>query len=247
MKTLAAELFQSEGRAGVLGLLAGGLRASVSELARRLALSQRAVAVEVERLRRTGLVVVENVGGADVAAFNVHHAAARAVKTLVNMPAEPPADTVEDDRVRASLAAYGAPLAVDAANAHYSPLETLVRAVELARRDGTVLRVLPAFVAAQRGRFDWREVAEEARRRKLKAEVGFVVELTAKLQHWTLPAELESLVDARRTKRRYFPEVKSRFERPLAERNSPSVAAKWNLWVNMSEATFSSTLERHAP
>lgn len=245
MTTVAGELFQSEARTGLLRLLAGGLRASVSELSRRLRLTPRAVGVEVDRLRRVGLVLVESVGGADLVTFNANHRAAKALRTLLDTPATPPVNTEEDDRVRASLAAYGAPLAVAEATAHYPLDETFVRAVELARRDGTVLRVLPTFVAAQRGALDWRAVTEEARRRKLKSEVGFVVELTSKLQNWQMPSEVEGLHDARHTKRRFFPEVKSRFEKPLAEQRSPAVAAKWGLWVNMSEDSFRSTLEKH--
>lgn len=247
MKNAATVLFQSKARTGLLELVAGGLEASVSELARRLNLAQRGVAVEVKRLTEMGLLRVHSVGGADLVSFNSDHPAAKAVRALLKSPAEALRDDAEDQRVRESLASYGAPLAVEKAEPHFTLVETFIRAVELARRDGTVLRVLPSFVSAQRSRLDWREVTGEARRRKLKSEVGFVVELTAKLQHWPVPVEVLALKDGRRTTRRYFPEVRSSYERPLAEKRSPDVAATWGLWVNMSEDTFRSTLEKHAP
>lgn len=247
MASAASVLFQSEARTGVLKLLTGGVSgASVSELARRLGLVPRAVAVEVKRLADLGLVLVDSVGSADVVRFNSGHPAAKAIRVLLNTPADAPRDEAADQRVRESLAAHGAPLPVETAEPHFTAVETFVRAVELARRDGTVLRVLPAFIAAQRSQLDWREVSELARRRKLKSEVGFVVELTGKLQHWNLPPEIEALQDGRRTTRRYFPEVKSHYERPLAEQRSPAVAARWGLYVNMSEETFRATLDRHA-
>ena len=244
---LSATLFQSETRTMLLELLfVRGLVASVSELARRTKLSPRAVGNEVRHLLPTGLVRVETVGGADVVRANLQHSAARHLRALLQTPAEPASDGVMAQEVRQSLVAWGAPVAGVKARQVFSLHESLLLGLVEARRDGTVLRVLPAVLARNLDAVAWADLKEEARRRKLKAELGVVVELTATLLgREDLNAQVADLHDRRRTTRRFFPEVKSRFEAQLAKQRSPVAANRWGFWMNVSEDSFRSMLERH--
>jgi len=244
---LAAALFQSETRSKVLELLfVRGVRGSVSELARRAALSPRGVANEVHHLRATDLVRVESVGGADVVSANEAHPAAVHLRALLQMSAAPAADAKVSRHVRESLAAWGAPLAGVTRRRRFALEETLLRALDEARHDGTVLRVLPVVVARNLESIGWVELKEDARRKKLQQELGFLVDLTGvMLGRENVSARVRDLHDRRRHKMRFFPEPKNRFEEELAKKRSPRVAERWGFWMNMSEESFRSTLDRH--
>lgn len=246
-ETLAALLFQSQTRSAVLELLfVRGLSASVSEFARRASLSPRSVAREVAHLLKTGLVTVETVGGSDVVRANTAHPAARHVKALLLTPGVLPASETNEHQTRESLAAWGAPLMGVTAARHFSLEESLLRGLTEARHNGTVLRVLPTVLARNLQSVDWSTLREDARRRKLKAELGWLIELTAELLgRPELKAAAAQLHDKRRRAHRFFPEVKGRLEAEIAKRRAPELAQRWGFWMNMSTDTFRSTLEKH--
>jgi hypothetical protein len=243
---LARALFPAESRAAVLQLLFGKqVQDSVSGLARRAELTPRAVAREVANLLKANLVVVESLGGADLVRANLKSPAARPLQLLFGLE-----KGVGEDRaatkVRDSLAAWGAPLVGASTRKPLSLHATLLAALELARLDGTVLRVLPVVFAKNADQVDWPALKEDARRRKLKAELGMLVELTSKLiERPELKERVSDLLDRRRRTPRYLPEPRSRFEKELAKRHTPRVAAKWGFLMNMTEESFRSTLRKH--
>lgn len=243
---LSTVLFQSVTRSVVLDLLfLRGVTASVSELARRSGLSPRSVGNEVRHLLPTGLVMVDSLGGADVVRANTKHAGARHLRGLLQTPGSP-ADSSQTRSTRESLAAWGAPLAGVRPTRHFPLSESLLRGLEESRRDGTILRVLPLVLARRVSEIDWAELREDARRRKLKAELGFLVELTAELaKRPELKSEVSALQDRRRKRMRFFPEVKNRYEEELAKQRSPQVALRWGFWMNMSEESFRGLIEKH--
>lgn len=247
MSDLSSELFQCETRAALLRLLLVEERAaSVSELARRCGLSPRAVGKEVEHLVRLRLATVTHVGASRVVKAAWEHPACALLASLLTLaPYRPSADSVA---LRESLAAYGAPLVEVERQAHM-PLEaTLLAALEAARSDGTVLRVLPVVVAHQRGRLDWVELLEEARKAGLKAELGFLLTLTGELLgDESLKARALALRDRRRTRMAYLPEPRNRFERQIAEEASPAMAKAWGFYMNMSVDSFRSLMAKHGP
>jgi hypothetical protein len=101
-------------------------------------------------------------------------------------------------------------------------------------------------LARHRAELDWAALREDARRRKLKAELGYLVELSAEaLGDPSLRAHSESLQDRRRRALRFFPEVKSRYEEELARRRSPELARRWGFLTNMSMESFKGLLEKH--
>jgi hypothetical protein len=121
-----------------------------------------------------------------------------------------------------------------------------MRGLEEARDDGTVLRVLPVVLARHRAEVEWASLREDARRRKLKAELGFLAELSAELaDDPSLRAQAEALRDRRRRSMRFFPEARSPYEQELAKRRSPELARQWGFLMNMSMESFKGLLEKH--
>ena len=241
---LADHLFQSRTRSAVLHLLfVNELCCSVSELARRTGLSPRVVATEVRHLGQAGLAAVEVVGGADLVRANLEHEAATALRQLLTIESKPPSS---DAHVRASLVAWGAPLDAVKKRGRMPLGDTLLAGLEVARRDATILRVLPTVLARNVDAIDWVDLKEAARRRKLKAELGWLVELTGSLLgRDDLGPHVMELRDRRR-RMRFYPEVASSFEEELARKRTPPRALAWGFWMNMPDEVFKSTLERHA-
>lgn len=246
-QTLAGSLFQSRTRTAVLDLLfRQGLSATVSELARRSWLTPRSVAMEVRNLLGLGLVTVEAVGGADQVKPNLTHPAAPHIQALLCIPADPATEKAGDQQLRETLAAFGAPLAGERPQEHMNLEDAIVAGLQAARCDGTLLRVLPVVLAKNLDHLDWQALKEGARRRKLKAELGLLVELTADLlDRPELRRQVVDLRDRRRRVARYFPQARNEFERRLAQERSPAVARRWGFFMNMSVESFRSCLERH--
>ena len=248
MELVTSILFPSRARRSLLVALFrdGAADISVSELARRAGLTPRAVAIEVARLDAAGLVRVEAIGPAHLVRPRLEHPAVGPLRALLGANPFPPSDE-EEAEVRRSLATYGAPFAGDAAAAPLPLTETLLRGLSLARADATVLLVLPAVLALRAGDVDFRELKEGARRLKLKAELGFLLDLTADVAG--LPALRErasDLADGRRRLQRHLPTSLGAREKELAESRSPAAAGRWNFRVNMTEEAFRAALREGA-
>jgi hypothetical protein len=247
MSYLADELLQCETRAGLLrSLLVERRPASVSELARRCRLSPRAVGREVEHLARLGLVHVTAVGPNHLVEADWENPACELLERLLTLETIP--KSVSTQALRESLVAHGAPLVGVSPVAHHALEATLVQGLQAARKDGMLLRVLPVVLAKNRQRVDWVTLKEEARKSCLKAELGFVLELTGTLLSDEPMKQLASeLKDRRRTRMHYLPEPKNQFERQVAEEASPRIARSWGFFMNVSEASFRSLLSKHCP
>lgn len=247
-QSIAAALLQSQARTALLQqLLVQGTTASVSALARRVGLSPRAVGQEVKHLSQLGLVDVERIGTADVVRARPRHPAVRPLRVLLSLPAGADVGDVDEATdVRRSMAAWGAPLVVSRPTRAFDLHTTIVAALEHARTDGTVLRVLPTLVLRNRPAIDWIELAEKARARRVRAELGLVLDVAAAISgDDTLVKQADALIDRRVRQFRYFPAVSGRFEAELAQARSPDVATRWRFWMNLSLESFRSTWERH--
>ncbi len=246
MTQLAQALFQSRTRTALLQLLLkDGVSDSMSGLARRARLSQHSVAVEVKNLAKAGLVKVESVGASDLVRGNANHPAAKPLVDLLRVselaPRAPP-----DDAVKETLAAYGAPLLAYQADRHMALEVALVKALRLAKHDLTLLKVLPVVVAKNAQSLNWTALKENAKREKLKAELGMLVEMTADFaQKPDLKEKVRDLEDRRRTVASFFSEPRSKYERELAESTTPAAARKWGFLMNLGEDTLRSTMVKH--
>ena len=219
----------------------------MSELARRAGLTPRAVSVEVARLDAAGLVTVEAIGPAHVVRPRTEHPAFGPLRALLGAASPSDADR-DDEAVRQSLAAHGAPLLGEMASRPLPLGEALVRGIALARTDAQVLLVLPALLARRAGEIDWAALEEAARRQKLKAELGFLIDLTAEVVGLpALRSRAAGLGDARRRLQRYLPATSRPYERRLAGLRSPPCAARWNFQVNIPEGAFRAACEQGPP
>jgi DNA-binding transcriptional ArsR family regulator len=222
----------------------GARSATVSELARRADLTPRAVSVEVKRLLAAGVVEVEADGAADRVRSNPRHPAARALRELLRKASSVPVRSVTDPRP--SLAAYGAPLAGVVPRVEMSREAATVEALAESRRDATMLRVLPVVLLKNEDDFDWNALLELARKRKLKDELGMMLELTAGSSgRRSLATRATGLADGRRRVPRYLPEPASAYERALADQRTPAVARRWGLRMNMTEESVREFVRKH--
>ncbi len=242
---LLADLMASTVRAGFVRWLVGEAKpTTVSALAHKLGFTPRAVRLEVERFAKTGAVTLAAVGASDVVRVEPANDLVRALKALVRASRATSAPTPEG--VRDALAGYGAPLAGAVPTRDLTLEETVVAGLAAARTDATVLRTLPVVLVRNLLALRWETLFELARERKLKRELGFLLDLTAEL---TRRPELSRLAnelrDARVSTPRYFPEPKTEADRKLARRNTPPAAHRWKLLMNMPEEAFRSMLGKH--
>jgi DNA-binding transcriptional ArsR family regulator len=246
MYQLTQALFPTRARRAVLEAFFGpGARsATVSELARRADLTPRAVSVEVKRLLAAGVVEVEAEGAADRVRSNPRHPAARALRELLRNASSVPGRSHSNPRP--SLAAYGAPLAGVEPRVEMSREAAVVEALAESRRDATLLRILPVVLLKNEADFDWGALLELARKRKLKDELGMMLELTAEVSgRRSLRERATGLADGRRRVARYLPEPASDYERALADQRTPEVTRRWGLRMNMTEESVREFVRKH--
>jgi hypothetical protein len=241
----------SKVRAALLVWLAGSDEAvSTSELARRLGFTPAAVRKEVLRLAGLGLVSVEAMGPCDLLRrrpgsplFSALVSLVRAAGTLGSDPGRSPM------RLRQELAAHGAPLVTPAPAEGFAPrpLEAvLLDALEAAHSDATLLRVLPLVLARNAAKLDWAVLKQGARRRKLKAELGMLADLTGDLTgDHGFAKEVRELKDARHRRPRFYLEPRSRYERAAARQRTPPAARRWGFLMNMGEDAFREAMRKH--
>ena len=248
MADLTDALFHSRTRAALLRLLfERKVSASMRGLARLARLSTHAVTAEVKNLAKAGLVKVESVGAADLVSANLDHPA---VQPLLDLLRVADSLTVKDDgedvTLRESLTAYGAPLMGCKPQRTLTLEEALVQGLRAAKQDGTLLKVLPVVLAKNARTVDWVVLRETARRNKLGAELGMLVELTANASNRPeMKKETRGLEDRRRSVMAYFTEPRNRFERELVESATPPAARKWHFLVNVGEDTLRDTVRKH--
>jgi DNA-binding transcriptional ArsR family regulator len=231
-------------RALLAALFSGEPPRTVSELARAARLTPRAVAQQLERLERAGLVTGETSGPSRMLRPNLHHPAAHALKALVS--AAPLAEDADDRAARRALAAHGAPLAGVSPDGSAGLEEAVLLGVAGVRRDPGFLRVLPVVLARHVMHLDFERLRSLAAARGLKAELGLVLDLTADAAGLPeLRQQAEPLRDGRRSRDRYLPESMGVRERELARRRSPPAARRWHFLVNVTEASLREMVGKH--
>src|SRR5690606_2382639 len=152
----------------------------------------------------------------------------------------------DDQLVKQTLASMGALLLGVVSARHHPPELAILRGLELARRDGTVFRVLPLVLLRSEEELDWSALIAAARDRKVAQELGLLASLAAKLaERPSLALRVAELKGWREPSVRYYPEVRSTFERKLAEERSPGLARDWGFLVNVSEDSLRSTIQKH--
>lgn len=217
---------------------------TASDLARAARLTPRAVAQQVERLERAGLVTGLTVGPGRPLRPNLDHPAARALQALV--AAAPLAEAGDDQAARSALAAHGAPLAGVAPNPRAGLEEAVMLGVAGVRRDPGFLRVLPVVVARHAAHLDYERLRSLAMARGLRAELGLVLDLTADVAGLPgLRRHAAPLRDGRRRRDRCLPSSMTAREQALARRRSPAAARRWHFLVNVTEDSLREVVTKH--
>lgn len=148
--------------------------------------------------------------------------------------------------VTRTLAAHGAPLLADEAPSRLAVEDAFVAALALSHEAPTLLRALPVFVVRNEATLDWTRVQAEARERGLEAELGLVLDVTRSLAPSVKLAGLaEALPHGPPTEPRFFFAPRSRWDRELAEAQTPEVARRWGFVLNMTLDAFRTLLEKH--
>ena len=128
--------------------------------------------------------------------------------------------------------------------------ELLVKLVVLAKRNSSLLRVLPLLVQRLGDRLDVNELGYWSKRHHVDRELGFVLDLTARLsENRKFSLMAKRLMDKRWSKPTFF--LKSEegargFQAKLSEQNTPDLAKKWYLKLNMGLDSFESMYGKFA-
>jgi hypothetical protein len=157
------------------------------------------------------------------------------------------------DQVRGWLAETGAPLLRgDISSAHRGEMaldELAMHAVRVAPQDASLTRALPVFLWRNRSRLDLAALGRMARRAGQSRTIGFFLDLTAELsgdRSFRLAAE--DLRPSRSLRNTLFfrSSTSSSFARQAAERNTPAVARRWGLLMNMPLDSFQTLFDKFA-
>jgi DNA-binding transcriptional ArsR family regulator len=229
--------------------LSNPVPASVHALARQMGYAHRSVRKEAERLQEVGILEIRRKGAADWVTPSTKSPVLRALNALRA------AGFTRDRRqrrhaarVRSELVALGAPLlATPAAHVRRPTEEILLDGLALARDDATLLRVLPVVVVRQESSFNWNDLFALARARRMASELGMLLDLTASISgRTTLATRARHLRDERRKGLRFFQNRSpSPRERTIAIERTPEAVRRWGFLMNMDEAAFRTTLQRH--
>ncbi len=242
-------LVTSKARRRLLTLLWGERASgSVSALAARAHVAFASAHQELHAMKLLGLVSTAREGAAEVFRANEDSPFAEALRELVKTAAlkAPAVEDAHAVRTRGELRTLGAPLFDD-------PVEVLdveaalVRATVLAHRDPTVARVLPlCFRGAAALGLDARRLLRLSRESGEKQTVGFFLDLTgvlsgeSRFKRWA-----QAFRDRRHVSLSSFFAETSPAARVAAERNTPPVARRWGLRMNMGLDAFKSTYDKH--
>lgn len=218
-------------------------RGSVAELAERAGVGFASAHAELKAMQQVQLVSSQREGGKEVYYANPNHPGAPCLRKLVSRDsyrAIHPSDG--DETLKRKLKALGAPLrGVEPLSVEpSSQLETLLKGVELARRDPVVARTLPLCFWKLRSSLNAKELTRLNLRPEDKHAAGFFLELTSELSgDRRLLGLAETLRDNRmKSVRDFFQLPVSAHERtPLP---SFPLAEKWGFQMRMDLESFRS-------
>jgi hypothetical protein len=226
---------------------------SVRELARLSDLAPSAVARELARMERLGLVETGRVGSAKVSRANQSSPHASLLKRLLSSDHPGHLPESENVQIRAWLAGFGAPLLVATevkGGADVPALEeVLVRALHLSHWDASLARSLPVVLWRNRHRLELGALVHGSLRANEGQALGFFLELTGLLSGEAgFSQAAESLRDKRHRRETFFfrDDEASELSKELARVRAPEVARRWNFVMNMPLDSFESLFRKAA-
>jgi hypothetical protein len=224
-------------------------RGSAAELAERASVAFASAHDELNAMQRLQLVASQRDGGKEVYYANPNHPAAECLRTLVNSDTYRSGQPSDSDKtLKRQLKALGAPLrGVEPLEVSpSSQLETLLKGVELARRDPVVARTLPLSFWKLRDSLNAKELKRLTLRPEDKHATGFFLELTSELSG---DRRLLGLAEALRDDR--MKSVRDFFQLPVSTRqqaplHSFPLAEKWGFQMRMDLESFRSLFDKFA-
>lgn len=240
-------LVTSKARRRLLLLLwKNGASGSVSSLSKQARVAYANAHRELRAMKLLGLVCSTHRKRAEVFRANKDSPYAQVLRAMMKEPHEPVRTARSAAHVRGGLRTLGAPLH-DSPVAVYDTELALVQGVALSHNDPTVARVLPLCFCFVAGILDVERLLKLARDGGEKQAVGFFLDLTATLTGTSLFKRWAARFrDARcgLASRDFFPET-STLAREAARQNTPKLAKKWGLRMNMGLDAFQSMYEKH--
>ena len=128
--------------------------------------------------------------------------------------------------------------------------ELLAKSVVLSKKNSTLLRTLPLLVKRLGPKLNVHQLTYWSKRFHVDRELGFVLDLTAELSNdKKFSALARQLRDKRWSKRTFFLDKEDGlkgFQARLVEENTPALAKKWFLNLNMGLDSFASLYSKFA-
>lgn len=239
---LASFLFKTDEQRRLTELLCvEGLTASVHELALMSGLPYATTHEVLHRMEEEGLVQKTKKGRATLFSSSLPTEQLKALKVLMG-------STELKKQPLAAFEKMDLPLVGDFPELQREKAKTfeelLVKAVFLAKRNSTLLRVLPLLVKRLGPNLNTHQLAYWSKRHHVDRELGFVLDLTAELSKEKRYAALaKKLRDKRWSKATAFLDSESKlsgFQAKLVDENTPDLAKKWFLKMNMGLDSFRS-------
>lgn len=242
-------LFKTEGHRKLANLLwVENLSSSVHEFSEMTDLPYATAYDLLNKLEGMALVRKTRKGRATLFSSNLSDEELKPLRTLLN-----PEDRSEKQKSW-KAADFDLPLAGEFKD--LSELEAgtkeefLVKATALAKKDATLLRTLPLLAVRLGHNLRAPYLSHWSRRLHLDRELGFTLDLTATLSHDKKFAHLaRKFRDKRWAKPSFFlskdQDVEG-FQAELVERNTPDLARKWFLRLNMNLDSFKSLYSKFA-
>lgn len=222
------------------------LEASVNELSHLSGLSYTTTYDELQRMKSLKLVKMKRNGKATYYSSALTDELTAAVKNLF--------EKVKTGNVKnVSFNEYNLPLLGDydelLKNDKTSAEELLIKAVKFSKKNATLLRVLPLLVKRMGENLDIHQLEYWSKRYDTHRELGFLLDLTTELTKNKKFSKLaRSFKDKRWSKSDYYfegdRELKG-FQAMLVDKNTPDLAKKWYLKLNMGLDSFESFYNKY--
>ncbi|MEO1481919.1 MAG: winged helix-turn-helix domain-containing protein [Myxococcota bacterium] len=234
------ELLGNTTRSALLRLFwEDGFEGATTEIQKELGSGYGVVHGEVKRLLGAGMLTQRRDGRRVVYAANLRYPHAKTLRDVLGATA-----LVEDPRqpkLYRELKTRGAPLLAEAYSRPRRAEVLFVEAVEVSRRDPTLLRALPAWIDSLGASFSLDDVVTLAGQSPEKHAVGFVLALIAEvLGRSELLEYAEKLRDGRRVRdERYVVAGRrtKRWEERVAKAR-PKVAKEWQFLLDAPVSDF---------
>lgn len=245
---LAAFLFKTDRHQKLAELLwVDGLTASVHELALMSGLPYATAHGLLQKLLKMGLVEKTKQGRATLFSSNLSSEEVKSLKVLTSNTESKKKSLSDFEELDLPLVGEFREFRIEKAQ---TLEELLVKTVSLSKKNSTLLRVLPLLVHRLGPHLLHHQLAFWSKRHHVDRELGFVLDLTAELSGETRFSTLaKKFKDKRWNKPQPFLESEkglSGFQKMLVEENTPALAKKWFLKMNMGLDSFESHYRKFA-